>query len=469
MCVACVVGKEANLHGMAWMRVGTSGDDDPHWRTCVYHDSPRAHGAAWCEHDALPLSPFGPTSDFRYLRFHGQVFDALTLRRLLEMRGSKRSRALSSFRTFVVLCGLSLKSLAQALPEGHPQVEASSAPAFSTLAAKLESQKEKSFENSVTLGELYESHGLVEKAIGHLTQAADFASPLRQFYAGLRRKWTEGPLPTLPREACTATPSTSVAEWMGVLKSKSGDLKASLACAQWALEPVRKADVLLGRLLFLEGKNPEAQKVYARLADVLDEPFGLYAQAMMLIDSRGEDVASLRQAKALLEVFLKKAPGAPSARQASQMVSWAEKAIAAGGIAQLRPRPVEKNAAMPSAPALAPEVVQAFQKTEQTPEMQANFARILEAAEEHLARGRFQDALNGYKSVMPYQPQNGRVQAGMAWSLIGLNKPMAQRVWTVAVENHAEAIVALSKTLELKGDKAGAAALRTRLEAARAP
>lgn len=376
---------------------------------------------------------------------------------------------MSSFRTFLVICGLSLKSLAQALPEGHPPTEAMQAPAFSTLAAKLESEKEKSFENSVNLGELYESHGLPEKAIVHLTQAADLASPLRQLYAGLRRKWTEGSLPTLPREACTGTPSTSVAEWAGVLKSKSGDLKAALACAQWALGPVRKADVLLGRLLFQEGKIPEAQKVYARLADVLEEPFGLYAQAMMLIDSKGEDVASLRQAKSLLEVFLKKAPQSPSARQATQMLSWAEKAIAAGGISQLRPRAVEKASAMPSAPALAPEVVEAFQKTEQTPEMQANFARILEAAEEHLAKGRFQDALNDYKSVMPYQPQNGRVQAGMAWSLIGLNKPMAQRVWTVAVENHPEAIVALSKTLESKGDKAGAAALRTRLEATRTP
>lgn len=93
------------------------------WYTPKVYALLEAHGAALCEHDALPLSSGRPTGDFRYLRFHGRgldacygrrrlrpfaeslrrghtdayaffnndtrgcaVFDALTLRRLLEMR-----------------------------------------------------------------------------------------------------------------------------------------------------------------------------------------------------------------------------------------------------------------------------------------------------------------------------------------------------------------------------------------------
>jgi uncharacterized protein YecE (DUF72 family) len=44
---------------------------EPSWylpETCDVLD---AHGAAFCEHDLVPLSPPRPTGGFRYLRFHG--------------------------------------------------------------------------------------------------------------------------------------------------------------------------------------------------------------------------------------------------------------------------------------------------------------------------------------------------------------------------------------------------------------
>jgi len=48
-----------------------------------------------------------------------------------------------------------------------------------------------------------------------------------------------------------------------------------------------------------------------------------------------------------------------------------------------------------------------------TDEMQKGFEASIAVAEDQLAKGQFQEALNNYKTVMPFQP-DGRVRAGMA-------------------------------------------------------
>ena len=113
---------------------------------------------------------------------------------------------------------------------------------------------------------------------------------------------------------------------------------------------------------------------------------------------------------------------------------------------------------------LTKEMMDAFQNAPRTPEMEANFAKLISDAEEHLARGRFQDALNAYKQVMPYQPENARLRAGMAWTMIKLNRqPMADNVWRVATQTP-DAIVELGDSLKAKGDVEGARAVWTRLK-----
>ena len=80
--------------------------------------------------------------------------------------------------------------------------------------------------------------------------------------------------------------------------------------------------------------------------------------------------------------------------------------------------------------------MEAFQKTEVTPEMQANFARLIEDGEAKLVANKYQDALDDFRQVMPYQPNNPRLRAGMAWALVGLQRqPMADNVWRVAVSS----------------------------------
>jgi hypothetical protein len=66
--------------------------------------------------------------------------------------------------------------------------------------------------------------------------------------------------------------------------------------------------------------------------------------------------------------------------------------------------------------------------------------------------------------VVPFQPENGRAKAGMAWALVSLDKqPMAERIWGVAVGSDARAVDGLGDMLKAKGDANGAKALWSKL------
>ena len=117
-----------------------------------------------------------------------------------------------------------------------------------------------------------------------------------------------------------------------------------------------------------------------------------------------------------------------------------------------------------SARPLTQEMIDAVKNTERTPELEQGLAKLVQEGEDHLAHARYQEALDAYKRVVPFQPDNGRARAGMAWALLGLNRqPMAERVWSMAVEGDPAAVERLGDTLSSKGDVRGANALWAKL------
>lgn len=110
--------------------------------------------------------------------------------------------------------------------------------------------------------------------------------------------------------------------------------------------------------------------------------------------------------------------------------------------------------------------MQQIQNVPRTPERVAQMNGLVDEAESALVAGRFQDALDRYKQVMPYDPGNGRFRAGMAWSLVGLNRqPMADRIWSVAVGSDPKAVETLGDLLAARGNAAAAQALYAKLAA----
>jgi tetratricopeptide (TPR) repeat protein len=238
---------------------------------------------------------------------------------------------------------------------------------------------------------------------------------------------------------------------------------------------VLEAEVMRAHALVLSGETDPALEVYAGVLEV--EPRheeALYARSALLFETRGEDLAALKQARAGFDALVAAYPDSARAGLAKRLGTLAEETVKAGGRRKLvasraedrRIRLSQASAAQADGPRpLSKEMVDAVQNTERTPELEQGLAKLVEEGEEHLAKGRYQEALANYTRVVPFQPENGRAKAGMAWALVGLGRPMAARVWGVAVQADPAAVEKLGDTLKAKGDEKGAKALWEKLAA----
>jgi len=387
------------------------------------------------------------------------------------------------------------------LPPGHPKVrDGASAPTADELIKQLDSTKDlkerqKTFEVAAAVGRLYYSHSRYKDAVEYLSQALQKAEPTRALYLEQRKK-----MGSKQPEAgsCGADRANLEAETAFAReRAKRGDVAGAASCALAALAPALEVEEFRANARFLTGDSPGALAGYERVLQIsADNANSLFGRAAVLFDSQGNDVKALRRAKEDFATFLRLHPTAPRAEEAKKLLARTEEAIAAGGLDRLaKKRGTERKTADVAAatasanppssgsaagktptsgpasgggndqpPPLTPEMIEAVKNTERTPELQQGLAKLVEEGEDHLARGRYQEALDAYKRVVPFQPENGRAKAGMAWSLVKLNKqPMADRVWSVAVSADPAAVDKLGDVLAAKGDKAGAKALWAKL------
>ena len=359
-------------------------------------------------------------------------------------------------------------TIAAALPPGHPAIDAgagSTVPSVNELIAKLDSvdglkDRDKPFEVAVSMGQLYAAHGRYAEAVELFKQAEAKSLPLQKWFAAAKTKAGTGAWPEGPSIGCAVKEGATQEGLWALAKAKKVPAEAA-SCAKAALQGLAHAQVLLSQAQFLKGDAVGALATLVRgLALFESNPDARYGRAALLLDQKGNDVAALKVAKADLDWFLSAHGSSTKAPQARQFLARVEAALAAGGVSKVSAS-VSPAQAQGPAP-LAQATIDAFARTERTQEMQAGWAKTLDAAEGHLAKGQFQSALDSYKQVMPYQPDNPRVQAGMAWSLVGLGKPMADRVWSVASSQPA-AIEALGDKLKALGDAKGARAVWTKL------
>lgn len=371
---------------------------------------------------------------------------------------------------------------AEHLPEGHPPTSGTGKlpPSADELLRQLDSteglrDKEKTFEIASSLGRLYYVNGRNADAIAYLQQAEAKARPTRELFLAQKKKLGRTPVPTAEAAGCGFKPGMAVEE-MGAAaqeRAKKGDTAGAAACARAALGPVLEAEVMRAHALVLAGETDPALEVYAGVLEV--EPSheeALYSRSALLFETRGEDVAALKQARAGFDAMVAAHPSSSRVPMARRLSSLAEETVKVGGRKKLlasraedrRIRLSQPGAAQAAGPRpLTQEMVEAVQNTERTPELEQGLAKLVEEGEEHLAKGRYQEALANYTRVVPFQPENGRAKAGMAWALVGLGRPMATRVWSVAVQSDPAAVEKLGDTLKAKGDAKGAKALWEKL------
>ncbi len=368
-----------------------------------------------------------------------------------------------------------------ALPPGHPDISRGRpAPSAREILEQLDATPDlktrpKPFEVAASVGKLYFAQGRHADAVVYLRQAQEGANPLRALFLGERRK-VKGKLPDGVAAGCpSATMAPGALAARARERAEAQDHAGAAACALVALEPALEAGGLLGNALFLGGDAAGALAAYAWVLEVDPlQPLALYGRAGVHFDSRPDDVAALRTVKRDLTEFLAAWPNLPQAPQGRLLLARTEELLRAGGLrkfeavrakaassAEVAPAPGASNEAPPR---LSAETVEAIGNTERTPELHAGLAALVEQGEEALSKGQYQAALDAYRRVVPFEPDNGRAKAGMAWALVGLGRqPMADRVWSVAVEADPRAVDTLGDLLAQKGNAKDAQALWTKL------
>lgn len=360
------------------------------------------------------------------------------------------------------------------LPPGHPPIDAM---AEDSMMQELDQAKdllgkEKTFEVAQALGKLYYSQGRYPEAVTFFRQAMEKAASLRTFARKVEKGVSRAQ--SLPLAAEVGCAANGPGGWDALGKkaeewAKKGSLPSAVACSQQAMRPVLEAELLLAYALFLTGSSDLAlAELDAVLSASEQNDEAVFARGAVLLDSRGDQPKALGEAKRSFERYLTLSPTGPRAALAKKLLDRVEAAQAAGGVtalaAQRRVAPTSPPADVGAAAPLKPEVIEAFQNTERTPELEAGLGKLVEQAEAHLARAEFREALDAYTRVVPFQPQNGRAKAGMAWAMVGLNKqPMADRIWTVAVTSDPAAVEKLGDELKARGDAKGAKALWSKL------
>src|SRR5690606_27767440 len=278
----------------------------------------------------------------------------------------------------------------------------------------------------------------------------------------------------------------------------AGDRVEAAACTGVVLSGLVELYDQLGRAAQLAGDAPAAIEAHEGALRINpDAPESLFARSALLFETDGENIASLKAARDGFARYAEKHPQGPRAANARELQQRVDEAIAKGGVkAWVAGRRAERlqriaqelpTAARSATPpsqmagagpaqeegelaALTPEMIEAVQSTERTPELEAGLAKLVEEGEEHLARERYQEALAAYRRVVPFQPENTRAQAGMAWAMVGQGRgAVAERIWGVAVNASPESVDALGGTLLAKGNREAARAVwvrRSRSDAA---
>ncbi|HSP19587.1 MAG TPA: hypothetical protein VLQ79_08735 [Myxococcaceae bacterium] len=393
------------------------------------------------------------------------------------------------------------------LPAGHPSVAPGSAPPpTDELLRKMDATPDlktrpKPFEVAAAVGKLYYGRGRWADARDYFVQAEKTAEPLRALYLQ-ERKQVKGALPDAAAAGCRVSSDLAVEKAAEKARSLAAAKQPGPAasCALEALGPVLESTALLGNALALMGDTRGALAAYQRVLQV--DPrnaLALYGDGAVTFDLKGDDLGALKTARKELQTSVEVAPNAAQSTSARAYIARIDQVIAAGGATKFarqqeklraEAKPVvaagpmagptaagpmtaaapQQSAPPPGGPAAPPQLSQetmdAFQKTQVTPEMQANFARLIDQGEAKLVANKYQDALDAFRQVMPYQPNNARLRAGMAWALVGLQRqPMADNVWRVAVGSDPASVDALGDRLAKGGNADSARALWTKLQA----
>lgn len=330
-----------------------------------------------------------------------------------------------------------------------------------SLLAKVDALKDeladrpRDFHINVALGTLFYENGRYIEAIQYYRDALAGAATAEQRLLALRNEAkvpTHAEVPESCRPDLLDARATAAGQKQRALetiieeaqKREATEPAAAVACWAQTLPSIALVHAKRGNSWYLIGNPDKARADHAAaLALDPDHPEALFFSGALTLELAKGDAAQLAEGKRSWERLLAVAPEHPRAalvrdtlpkvdqifgpRPDPNAAHAAPHPAVAGGSGTMAPAMAEPSGVAP----LDPATVKAVQGTEITPEFAATLDQLLALGEQHVAAGKWQDALDTLRGVMPYRP-DGRVALAMGIALRELGKPTAERVLTQA-------------------------------------
>lgn len=312
-------------------------------------------------------------------------------------------------------------------------------------------EKPRDYNVNLALGNLFYDNARYIEAIQFFSDAEQIAAEARERLTALV---TAGALPqsgAKAPESCVLDSSAtsgqprSLEAIVAEAKALDGtDAKAAVAC--WAqLQPtVSSLHARRGNSWYLIGNPRKAKEDHdAALGVDPNHAEALFFSGALLLEQARGDEKMLEEGQAYWKRLLEIAPDhsraelvrrtLPRVRELFGRPPMAAGAMpaghppAAGGMPPGHPPADGGTATAAALPAVSAEMQQAMAAVERTPELEAQLDAKIVEGEKLLAEGKWQEALDAFRSVMPLRP-SGPVALGLGIALRELGRPTAEMV-----------------------------------------
>lgn len=325
-----------------------------------------------------------------------------------------------------------------------------------SLLATVESMKgqlkdkPRGFNVSAALGNLFYDNGKFIDAIEYYGDALDRAAPAEKRLTELAAAGQLDPKAAVP-ESCKLDHPTKDDLAQGN-KARALEEIVAAAATLAPTDPAGEAACLgqlrlilantharRGNSWYLVGNADKARTDHT-IALALDpvNPEALFFSGALALENAHGDPAKLAVGKAFWEKLLKVAPDHPRAQIVKETLPRVDQLFGPnaghGGMDMAGHPPIEGQDAAPggaAAPQLPAGMAEAMSNVQHTPEMEARLDKTTADGEALLQQGRYQEALDTFKQVMPLRP-SGKIALDLGIALRELGKPTAERVLTQA-------------------------------------
>jgi tetratricopeptide (TPR) repeat protein len=280
---------------------------------------------------------------------------------------------------------------------------------------------------NLALGNLYFDNGRYVDALGYYRDALALVAEAEGRLLQAKSR------PAAPAD-CRVEPSTggksgrSVEQVLQQASARPGE--GALACLAGLVPSMANVRARQGNAWYLAGNADKAREAHdTALRLDPDQPEALFFRGANLLESARGDEAKLAEGRAVWVRLVKVAPDHPRALVAKETLPRIGELF---GKRPEAPAPASREATMKGPAPLPPGVAEAGRGVAMTPELSKQLDAKVVDGEKRLTEGRWQEALDAFKEVMPLRP-DGRVALGLGVALRELGKPTAERVLTQAV------------------------------------